>query len=82
MEGLGLIINILTTVYLAVDARKHNKSPILWAILGFVFGLLALAVYFIRTERKLIGWILLVVVSIVYIFIILFFIAVLFMSFS
>ncbi|GKU82046.1 hypothetical protein [Niallia sp. NCCP-28] len=82
MEGLGLIINILTTVYLAVDARKHNKSPILWAILGFVFGLLALAVYFIRTERKLIGWILLVVVSIVYILIILFFIAVLFMSFS
>jgi len=82
MESLGLVINILTTVYLAVDARKHNKSPILWAILGFIFGLLALAVYLIRTERKLIGWLLLVVVSIAYILIILFFIAALFMSFS
>lgn len=51
------IINIVLTIYLVIDSRKHGKNPILWGILGFVFGFIALGIYFIKTDRKVIGWI-------------------------
>jgi hypothetical protein len=58
LEGfLGLALNIIITIYLVIDSKKHGKSPILWGILGFVFGAIALGIYLIRTNRKLIGWI-------------------------
>jgi hypothetical protein len=58
LEGfLGLALNIIITIYLVIDSKKHGKSPVLWGILGFVFGAIALGIYLIRTNRKLIGWI-------------------------
>lgn len=58
MEGLfGLVLNIILTIYLVIDSRKHGKSPVLWGILGFIFGLIALGIYLIKTDRKVIGWI-------------------------
>nr|WP_263324585.1 hypothetical protein [Neobacillus sp. Marseille-Q6967] len=57
MEAFGWIINIILTIYLVIDSRKHGKNPILWGILGFIFGFIALGIYFIKTDRKVIGWI-------------------------
>ena len=76
------VINILITVFLVIDSKKHGKSPVLWGILGFLFGLIALAIYLIRTDRKVLGWIILVVSILFYLFIILFFLAVIFLAFS
>ncbi|MEH7275024.1 hypothetical protein [Neobacillus vireti] len=53
----GFAINIIITIYLAIDAKKYGKSPVLWGILGFVFGAIALGIYLIKTDRKVIGWI-------------------------
>lgn len=58
--GIGLLLSIAITVYMVVDAPKHGKSPVLWGILGFVFGLLGLGIYLIVTNRKVIGWIIVV----------------------
>ncbi|MEH7115376.1 hypothetical protein V7124_23910 [Neobacillus niacini] len=58
MEGtFGLVLNIIITIYLVVDSKKYGKSPVLWGILGFVFGAIALGIYLIKTDRKVIGWI-------------------------
>ncbi|MEH7483806.1 hypothetical protein V7157_22610 [Neobacillus drentensis] len=62
MEGfIGLFLNIILTIYLVIDSRKHGKSPILWGILGFIFGLIALGIYLIKTNRKVIGWIITII---------------------
>jgi len=53
----GLALNIILTIYLVIDSKKHGKNPVLWGILGFVFGAIALGIYLIRTDRKVIGWI-------------------------
>ncbi|SDJ82889.1 hypothetical protein [Sediminibacillus albus] len=71
MEGIGLIISIAVAIYLAIDAPKHGKNPLLWGILGFILGLLALGIYLIRTDRKVIGWILTIIIAILYLLIIL-----------
>ncbi|WP_053220161.1 hypothetical protein [Virgibacillus senegalensis] len=64
MEGIGLIISVAVTIYLVVDAPKQGKNPVLWGILGFIFSLLTLGIYWIQTDRKVIGWILTSVVII------------------
>ncbi|QTM98890.1 hypothetical protein ERJ70_05995 [Sediminibacillus dalangtanensis] len=64
MEFIGLIISIAVTIYLVVDAPKHGKSPVLWGVLGFIFSLLTLGIYWIQTGRKVIGWILTIVIII------------------
>ncbi|MBT2697196.1 hypothetical protein J7E79_07200 [Bacillus sp. ISL-40] len=62
MEGfIGLVLNIILTIYLVIDSRKHGKSPILWGILGFIFGLIALGIYLIKTNRTVIGWIITII---------------------
>jgi hypothetical protein len=62
LEGFfGLVLNIILTIYLVIDSRKHGKSPILWGILGFIFGLIALGIYLIKTNRKVIGWIITII---------------------
>ncbi|MBV7509517.1 hypothetical protein KW850_30625 [Bacillus sp. sid0103] len=72
MEGFfGVVLNIIITVYLVIDSRKHGKSPILWGILGFFIGPLVLGIYLIRTNRKVIGWIVTILSIIGYIFLIL-----------
>ncbi|MHC0037604.1 hypothetical protein [Pseudoneobacillus sp. C159] len=83
MEAFSWLINIAIAVYLAIDAPKQGKSPVLWAIFGLVFGAITLGIYFIRTQRKLIGWIVLILSIIGYIvlFIISFIAAVLMLGF-
>jgi hypothetical protein len=67
LEGfIGLVLNIILTIYLVIDSRKHGKSPILWGILGFIFGLIALGIYLIKTNRKVIGWIITIISTIGY----------------
>lgn len=68
MKFSGLIIGIIIAIYLAVDAPKHNKRPWLWAILGFLFGPLALGIYLIQTGRKVLGWIITIVIGLAYLF--------------
>lgn len=63
----GLALNIVITVFLVIDSRKHGKSPILWGILGFFFGAIALGIYLIRTDRKVLGWIITIISIIGYI---------------
>jgi ABC-type multidrug transport system permease subunit len=48
------IINIIILIYLMIDAPKHGKNQILWGVLGFFFGTIALTIYFFLTGRK--GW--------------------------
>ncbi|EKN66510.1 hypothetical protein BABA_15412 [Neobacillus bataviensis LMG 21833] len=71
MKGsFGLIVGIIIAIFLYLDAPKHNKSRWLWAILGFFFGPIALGIYFIRTGRKVLGWIITIVAILLYIIII------------
>ncbi|MFJ7726089.1 hypothetical protein ACIQXV_07970 [Neobacillus sp. NPDC097160] len=71
MKGsFGLIVGIIIAIYLYVDAPKHNKSRWLWAILGFIFGPIALGIYLIQTGRKVLGWIITIVAILLYILII------------
>ncbi|AZU64533.1 hypothetical protein [Neobacillus mesonae] len=77
--GLGLVISVVIAIYLAIDAPKHNKRSWLWAILGLFFGPIALGIYLIQTGRKVLGWIILVVVGLLYIFLIFLFIAAIFL---
>jgi hypothetical protein len=67
MEFIGFLISIIITIYLAVNAPKYNKNAWLWAILGFFFGLIALGIFFIKTGRKVLGWILVIISSIFYV---------------
>jgi hypothetical protein len=72
LEGFfGLALNIILTIYLVIDSRKHGKNPILWGILGFVFGAIALGIYLIKTDRKLAGWIITILSIIGYLLVIL-----------
>lgn len=80
--SLFWVINILITVYLVIDSKKQGKNPVLWGIMGFLFGIITLSIYLIRTDRKILGWILLVLAIIFILLFILFIIAILFMSFS
>lgn len=50
-------INIIILVYLMIDAPKKGKSQILWGILGFLFGPIALAIYLFKTGNKTWGYI-------------------------
>ncbi|MCL6573977.1 MAG: hypothetical protein K6T88_20220 [Bacillus sp. (in: Bacteria)] len=82
MEYSGLLIGIIIAIYLAIDAPKYNKRPVLWAIFGFLFGPIALGIYFIQTNRKVIGWILTIFVGTGYVlFMILVVLAALFVGF-
>ncbi|ULT56841.1 hypothetical protein L1999_28190 [Neobacillus drentensis] len=71
MESLiGFIISLAFAIFLFIDAPKHNKSRWLWAILGFIFGPIALGIYFIKTGRKVAGWIITILAILVYVVII------------
>lgn len=58
--SFGFVLNIIITIFLAIDAPKHNRSPWLWGIFGFLFGPITLGIYLIATGRKVIGWIVLI----------------------
>jgi len=68
LEGsFGLLLNVVITIYLIIDSRKHGKSPVLWGILGFFFGAIALGIYLIKTNRKVLGWIITIISIIGYV---------------
>jgi hypothetical protein len=71
--SFGLIISLAIAIYLAVDAPKHNRSPWLWGILGFIFGPIVLGIYLIVTGRKVLGWIILIISILLIIVVILLF---------
>jgi hypothetical protein len=74
LEGFfGLALNIIITIYLVIDSKKHGKSPILWGILGFIFGAIALGIYLIKTGRKVAGWIITILSILGYLLLILLF---------
>ena len=58
--SFGFVLNIVIAIFLAIDAPKHNRSPWVWGILGFLFGPITLGIYLIATGRKVIGWIVLI----------------------
>lgn len=68
---IGLLISVVIAVYLVIDAPKHNKSPVLWGILGFLLGPLALGIYFIQTGRQTAGWIITILTILFYVVIVL-----------
>ncbi|MED4455987.1 hypothetical protein [Metabacillus fastidiosus] len=69
LETIALIVQVGIVVFLAIDAPKHGKNPWLWGILGFFFGPLVLGIYFILTDRKVAGWVI-IVISILYFFLV------------
>jgi hypothetical protein len=80
--SLGLIISIAIAIFLAVDAPKHNRSPWLWGILGFIFGPIVLGIYLIVTGRKVLGWIILILSILLILLVILVFAGAMFFIFS
>jgi len=67
---IGFLLSLAFAIFLFIDAPKHNKSRWLWAILGFIFGPIALGIYFIKTGRKVAGWIITILAILVYVVII------------
>lgn len=71
--SFGLILSIVIAIFLAIDAPKHERSPWVWGILGFLFGPIVLGIYLIVTDRKVAGWIILgVCILLILLFILLF----------
>ncbi|WP_223820846.1 hypothetical protein [Bacillus sp. S3] len=66
-SSIGIIISLIMAIYLFIDAPKHNKSRWLWAILGLIFGPIAVGIYLIKTGRKVLGWIITIVAILLYI---------------
>lgn len=82
---ISFLGHIAIAIFLAIDAPKHGKSAVLWAIFGFFFGILALGIYLVQTGKKLIGWILIFIFAIIIILMFIFFtvlLSFLFTSFS
>ncbi|KUP04677.1 membrane protein [Bacillus coahuilensis p1.1.43] len=70
--SLSLIINVIITIYLFVDARKREKNSWVWGILGFLFGPIVLGIYYIQTGRKGLGWIIVILSILWFIFAVIF----------
>jgi hypothetical protein len=69
-SAIGFIISLAFAVFLYIDAPKHHKNRWLWAILGFAFGPIALGIYLIKTGRKVAGWILTILATLLYVVIV------------
>ena len=59
--ALYYIVELVIAYYLFVQAPLYNKDRWLWAILGFFFGIITLSIFLIQTNRKMLGWLLLIV---------------------
>jgi heme/copper-type cytochrome/quinol oxidase subunit 4 len=64
-KRLGFIFYAITQIaiayYLYVQAPLYNKDRWLWTILGLMFGPYTLSIFLILTNRKGLGWTLLIV---------------------
>lgn len=66
MRLTGLFVSLAVAIYLWFDAPKHNKDKWLWAILGVLFSTIVLGIYLIKTERKGLGWTILILTILFY----------------
>jgi hypothetical protein len=66
MGFLGLFLRAGSSIYLYMEAPKHYKNRWLWSIFGLIFGLITLGIFFIKTDRKRLGWILTVISALFY----------------
>ncbi|WP_417896845.1 hypothetical protein [Bacillus safensis] len=66
MRITGLFVSLAVAIYLWFDAPKHNKDKWLWAILGVLFSTIVLGIYLIKTERKGLGWTILILTILFY----------------
>ncbi|KMY20159.1 membrane protein [Bacillus pumilus] len=62
----GLFVSLAVAIYLWFDAPKHDKDKWLWAILGVLFSTIVLGIYLIKTERKGLGWTILILTILFY----------------
>nr|WP_193351999.1 hypothetical protein [Bacillus xiamenensis] len=62
----GLFVSLAVAIYLWFDAPKHNKDKWLWSILGLLFSTIVLGIYLIKTERKGLGWTILILTILFY----------------
>ncbi|MFS0655974.1 hypothetical protein [Bacillus sp. 179-C3.3 HS] len=62
----GLLVSLAVAIFLWFDAPKHGKDKWLWAILGVLFSTIVLGIYLINTERKGLGWTILVLAILFY----------------
>lgn len=67
MEALSFLLSLGIAIFLFVQAPKFGKNRWLWAILGFIFGFIALGIFFIKTGKKVLGWILVILSILLYI---------------
>jgi hypothetical protein len=67
MEALSFLLSLGIAIFLFVQAPKFGKNKWLWAILGFIFGFIALGIFFIKTGKKVLGWILVILSILLYI---------------
>ncbi|MFC7371105.1 hypothetical protein ACFQPF_05400 [Fictibacillus iocasae] len=67
----GFVVNAIIAAYLFVSAPKYGKNKWLWAVLGFLFSYITLAIFLITTGRKGLGWTLLILGIIATIFLVL-----------
>ncbi len=68
IDLLLLLLGIAIAIYLFVQTPKFSKNRWIWAILGIFFELLTLGIFFIKTRRKMLGWIIISVWIIIFIF--------------
>lgn len=57
------LIQIAIAYYLFVQAPLYNKDRWLWSILGFVFTFFTLSIFLILTNRKGLGWTILIALT-------------------
>ena len=54
------VVNIVIAVYLFMDAEKYDKNKWSWGILGLLFSTITLGIYWIKTGKKTLGWVVLI----------------------
>jgi uncharacterized membrane protein YqaE (UPF0057 family) len=47
---IGVIVGILIAIWINGDSKKRGMNPILWTILGFLFGLIGAVIYLIARK--------------------------------
>lgn len=75
MNLAGLVVNLFCVYFVYTDCKKTNKNQWVWSALVLVFGLLPLGIYLLKTGRKGWGIAWTIIGVLLYLFIILMFVA-------
>ena len=49
---ISIIVNILSYVYIYLDAKQKNEEPVLWLIVVLFSGIIGVIVYVISQRKK------------------------------